>query len=188
MKGFRIKAGWDSPTLNALLVATKLPIPDAILNLDFLTGMSDNNIENREPETDVIKLPLLIRDEQGKLLRPLVPDWTNIAKRIAEDKKIYADGLEKRLETRGALHIESLEAENVGNILEKAGGVIYKSRSGVLPSELDLSNLATYLDWSYQEQVGVPASVSNQEEAVKHGTGALDTWALFTSIKNKLQK
>lgn len=150
--------------------------------------MSDRTAENHEPEIKVTELPLLIRDEHGKLLKPLVPNWTNTAKRLAEDRKTYADGLERRLGTRDTLHIEALEAENVKNVLEKAGKVIYKSKSGILPDSIDLANLATYLDWSYQEQVGIPANASNQKEATEHGIGALDTWALFTSIKNKLDK
>lgn len=150
--------------------------------------MSDRNIENREPEVNVIELPLLVRDNQGKLQKPLVPDWTNIAKRLVSDENTYKAGLQRRLETRGVLNIEALEAQNVKNVLEKAGEVVYKTKSGLLLNNTDLTNIATYLDWSYQEQVGVPASVSNQAEATEHGTGAVDTWALFTSIKNKLSK
>ena len=150
--------------------------------------MSDNNTENKNQVVNATELPLLVRDEYGKLLKPLVPDWTNIANRLVDDRETYANGLQKRLETRGALHVEVLEAENVKKILEKAGEVVYKSKSGILPSDEDLNNMAAYLDWSYQEQAGIPASVSNQEEATKHGKGALDTWALFTSIKNKLTR
>lgn len=150
--------------------------------------MSDKNVENRDPEVNVMKLPLLVRDEKGKLLKPLVPDWTNIAKRLGTNMQVYSEGLQKRLKTREAMHIEELEAENVKSVLEKADEIVYKSRSGILPTNNDLKNFATYLDWSYQEQVGIPANASNQEEAMRYGIGALDTWALFVSIKNKLEK
>jgi len=150
--------------------------------------MTEPSSETEKIHVDYLTYPLLIRNDQGKLLNPLVPDWTNIAKRISGDGKTFADEAEKRANTRGSLHIEVLEAENVNRILQKAGGVVYKSKSGILPSNSDLTNLATYLDWSYQEQVGVPANASNKEEATKYGVGALDTWALFTSLKNKLEK
>lgn len=150
--------------------------------------MSDNNTENKNWAVNTAELPLLVRDEYGKLLKPLIPNWTNLANRLVSDREIYTNGLQKRIETRGALDVEVQEAEVVKKVLEKAGEVVYKSKSGTPLSDEDLKNMATYLDWSYQEQVGIPASVSNQEEATKHGKGALDTWALFTSIKNKLTR
>jgi len=186
---FQIQVGLDSRTSSVHLGVTRSPIPDAILSAAFfIKNMSDRTAENHEPEIKVTELPLLIRDGHGKLLKPLVPNWTNMAKRLVMDGNNFADGLGKRLETRGALHIEALEAKTVKNLLEKTGKIIYQSRRGVLPTNTDLTNLAAYLDWSYQEQIGIPAGASNQEEASKHGIGAFDTWALFTSIKNKLDK
>jgi hypothetical protein len=182
------RLGLVFPTSKSLLAESKFSTRDAILNFSYLINMSDNNTENHGSDTDVMELPLLARSERGKLLTPLVPDWTNVAKRLSKDMIVYSGSLEKRYETRSVLHIEASEALNIKNVLEEAGKIVYRSKSGFLPSNEDLKNLATYLDWSYQEQVGIPANTSNKEEAEQHGIGALDTWALFTSIKNKLEK
>lgn len=150
--------------------------------------MADKITENQESDISAFDLPLLIRDKKGKLLTPLSPNWENITKRIIKDEKVFASELKKRAKIRGSLDIEVDEAENINTVLQKAGNIVYQGISGILPTNEDLKDFATYLDWSYQEQVGTPASASNQEEAKKYGVGAFDTWALLTSIKNKLEK
>ncbi len=150
--------------------------------------MADKIIENQESVVDIFELPLLRRDEKGKILVPLSPDLTNLARRISEDETRYLDEFRKRDYTRGFLQIERSEVEHVKKVLMNAGNVVYQSIKGRFPTNKDLENLATYLDWSYQQQVGVTAGDSNQGEATKYGIGALDTWALFTSIKRRLER
>lgn len=149
--------------------------------------MADKIAEKQESEINIRLLPLLVRDQKGKLLKPLSPNWQNVGKRITEDRNAFADELQTRSNNRGVLHIEVLEAENVNSILQKAGKIVHQSQAGLLPTHEDLKNFAMYLDWSYQRQVGVPANASNQEDAARHGIGAFDAWALFTSVKRRLE-
>ncbi len=118
---------------------------------------------------------------------PLSPNLTNLAKRISEDETKYFDEFRKRDSVRGFLQIERNEVEHIKKVLMNAGNMVYQSIKGRLPTNKDLEDLATYLDWSYQQQVGVTAGSSNQGEATKYGVGTLDTWALFTSIKNRMK-
>lgn len=150
--------------------------------------MSDKITENRELAVDAFELSLLNRDKNGKFLIPLSPIFPNFIERINKDESMYFNHSRETSRDRGLLQIEDGETESVKGVLKKAINVVYQSINGTLPSKKDLKDLATYLDWSYQQQVGVPASSSSQKEAAEHGIGAIDTWALFTSIKNKLEK
>lgn len=163
----------------------KSPIPDVILDLSYLKNMSDKIIETQEPGIDIDTLPLLIKDGQNKIKLPIEPNWQNLAIRMSEDKKKYEGKLVNSLDTRGGLGIEAMEYESIQKILSDAGKVVYEKDLNKPENALAV---ARYLDWSYQEQVGVPASSSNQGEAEKVGVGAREAWALFTNIKNNLSR
>jgi hypothetical protein len=146
--------------------------------------MSDRITETQEDEINLDTLPLLVRNNNDKLKLPIEPNWQNLALRMSEDKKLYDKELDQSLNNRSALGIEEMEYDSVQQLLGQAGRVVYeKSLSSVKNS----TDVARYLDWSYQQQVGVPASASNQEEAEKHGIGARDAWSLFINIKKRLE-
>lgn len=149
--------------------------------------MVDKIIENKEIALDWQNLPILNRDESGKhLLAPLSPNLINLGKRISGDAIKTFHYLNDINRKRAFLKIETDEAKSVDKLLEGAEKVVKRSFEGFLPTNENLTELASYLDWSYQQQVGIPASQSNQTEATENGTGAKDVWSLFTSIKNKL--
>lgn len=149
--------------------------------------MADKITENKETTTNWQDLPILNRNESGKhLLVPLSPNLINLGKRIGGDAIKTFNDLNETNRKRGFLKIENDEARSVNKLLGDAEKVVKRSFEGFLPTNENLKELASYLDWSYQQQVGVPASQSNQTEATQNGTGAKDVWSLFTSIKNKL--
>jgi len=148
--------------------------------------MADKITENKETITNWQDLPILNRDEQGKYLVPLSPDLRNLGKRISGDAIKTFHNLNETNRKRGFLKIEADEAESVNKLLGDAEKIVKRSSEGLLPTNENLTELASYLDWSYQQQVGIPANQSNLTEATENGTGAKDVWSLFISIKNKL--
>lgn len=148
--------------------------------------MADKIAENKETTTNWQDLPILNRDERGKYLIPLSPNLMNLGKRVRSDTIVTSNDLNETKRKREFLKIEVDEAESVNKLLASAEKVVKNSLEGYLPTNENLRELASYLDWSYQQQVGIPASQSNQTEAIENGIGAKDVWSLFTSIKNKL--
>ena len=148
--------------------------------------MADKIAENKETAVNWQDLPILNRDRQGKYLVPLSPDLTNLGKRISGDAIRAFHNLNETSRKRGFLKIEADEAKSIDKLLGDAEKIVKRSFEGLLPTDENLRELASYLDWSYQQQVGIPANQSNLTEATENGTGAKDVWSLFTSIKNKL--
>ena len=133
-------------------------------------------------------LPLLHRDDRGQLKSKLSPDLNNLGVRIDGDIQNSKIEFNNQETNDTVLDIGITNSTTVNEMLAAAKEIVQKSMNGVLPSSKDLKTLAQYLDWSFQEQVGLPASSSAVDDAEKNGIGAFDTWMLFTSIKNKLEK
>lgn len=133
-------------------------------------------------------LPLLHRDDQGRLLSRLSPELNNLGMRIDGDIQNSKAEFDNQETDDTVLDIGIANSITVNEMLTATKEIVQKSMGGIIPNNKDLRTLAQYLDWSFQEQVGLPASSSTMKSAEKYGIGALDTWMLFTSIKNKLEK
>ena len=144
-------------------------------------------VETNKQELDWQRVPILITDKKGKNLSPFVPNWENLEIRLFGDISSYMNGVEITRNQRGLLEIEENEELMIDNMFEDVTNIIQDSKDGHLPTKEDLVIFATYLDWSYQQQIGVPASSSNYDIAKSNGVGAGSVWLLFTSIKNKLE-
>lgn len=147
----------------------------------------ENVTETHRPKTDWQQLPILITNERGKHLSPLEPHWENLEERLYGDIYTYSNQIEENRNGRGLLIIEESEESTLDDIFVNMTNIIQDSMKGKLPTNEDLKDVATYLDWSYQQQVGIPASSSNYNTAKSNCVGARDVWKLFTSIKNKLE-
>lgn len=151
--------------------------------------MTDNIAEYGSVRVDKWRdLPLLHRDAQGRLLSRLSPDLNNLGMRIEGDIQNSKAEFDNQETNDTILDIGIANSITVNEMLTATKEIVQKSMGGIIPNNKDLRTLAQYLDWSFQEQVGLPASSSTMKSAEKYGTGALDTWMLFTSIKNKLEK
>jgi hypothetical protein len=148
--------------------------------------MTDLSPENTEISNDWQNLPLLSRNEVGKRLLPMRINLKNLNERVHGDSTKYANYIDKSNKTRTFLKIEVEDYKSVDQILAGVDTFTKKWQEGKIKGIKDYEPIATYLDWSYHQQVGVLASNSTIEEATKNGEGAVDALLLFMYIKNNL--
>lgn len=148
--------------------------------------MVDSSPENTETSRDWQNLPILSRDSEGKRVIPMKINLTNLDLRINGDENRYQNEYKKVDKKRERLIIEVAEHESVNKLFAEAHDFIQKWRDKKTTTLEDYRPIATYLDWSYQQQFGVPASSLPPDEKLPEYGVSTDIVLLFRNIRGKL--
>ena len=150
--------------------------------------MAGTSPEVNETNLDWQRLPLLMRDGQGKYVIPFQLNFKNLAYRINGDAEKFGGVLMVTTTKRQLLKIEEEDAKNVDKLFENADLYIQKRLQGKFITKEDTRNLAAYLDWSYTQEVGDPTSETKTMDAYEHGFGTTDIWYYLGTIRRELDK